>query len=289
MSGRQMHRKRSSTVFAGSVAVLLAIGVIVSIATAGAAKLTTKTVTTSVAPGDFALANARCGPRRTAVSGGFETAFSPELPATPIILAAEGRRFDRIWQARGLHYAGDAGSITSFAYCRDAEIRSSFEPVTVPGNATAAEVRSRCPQGRTIVSGGVYGELNRGGSKTIVVPNTSRRVGKRTWEARASNAGGMEGGLRAFAYCHKGKALKPRKAADVVSGTGVEYGTVEVVASCRAGERVVSGGYDAPGWVTSEVLIYASRKLGKRRWSVSAATRQASAAQVTSYAYCEPS
>lgn len=275
------------TRFTSTLAVAIAAIGGIWIATASAAKLTTKAVTTAVAPGDFALANAKCGAAKTAISGGFEVAFEPLLPAfTPIVLPAGTRRFDRIWQARGLHVGGGAGSITSFAYCRDDQIRSHFERVTVAGNAPTAQVASRCPKGTTVLSGGAYGELNTGGTRTIVVPNTSRRVGKRTWEVRASNAGGMEGGLHAFVYCHKGDALRTRRAEASVSGTGVDYGTVEVTAECKAGERFVSGGYDGSGWVTNELLIHAAHRVGKRRWSVSGSTRQPTPAQITSYAYC---
>ena len=155
------------------------------------------------------------------------------------------------------------------------------------GGRRSAVLGAKCTNGTKPISGGFYGELNRGGATTQVIAHRSRRAGKRSWEVAVGNLGGNPGGLRSFVYCHKGDALNRAKATELVGGSS-EFTVTDVVARCKRGSRAISGGFDTPPASGEQASVLASHRVGKRGWLVRAATALPQSEPLTAYAYCEP-
>lgn len=271
-------------------AALVAVGAATATLGAGAAfaaPLTTEAGSTTVIPGDFGSPRAVCKPGTTAVSGGFETGFDPGDPLRARIAIAGSRRSQRVWYLTSLNRGGSSGNLKVFAYCRSEQIRLSFEKTTIAGGTPEVVLGAKCTNGTTAISGGFYGELNRGGATTQVIAHTSRRVGERSWEVAVGNLGGNPGGLLSFAYCHEGDALKRATATRLVGGGAIDFTVTDVVARCKPGTRAVSGGFDTPPASGDHVSLLASRRTGKRGWLVRVATALPQGEPVTAYAYCE--
>ena len=269
---------------------LVAVGAATAALGAGAAfgaPLTTEVGSTAVIPGDFGSPRAVCKAGTTAVSGGFETGFDPGDPLSARIAIAGSRRSQRVWYLTSLNRGGSSGTLNVFAYCRSEQIRLSFEKTTIAGGTPEVVLGAKCTNGTTAISGGFYGELNRGGATTQVIAHSSRRVGERSWEVAAGNLGGNPGGLLSFAYCHEGDALKRATATRLVGGGAIDFTITDVVARCKPGTRAISGGFDTPPATGDHVSLLASRRTGKRGWLVRVATALPQGELVTAYAYCE--
>ena len=153
--------------------------------------------------------------------------------------------------------------------------------------AGAATAVARCKKGRRAISGG-FDTPGADPAARPIIAYESRRAGKRRWMVVASNTGGEGGELEAQVYCRKAKTLRVSRGSETLTGPGPV--DADVIAGCRRGERVVSGGFASdtvplPG-KGMLVDITASRKVGKRKWRVSAIAI-GTQPTITVFAYCE--
>jgi hypothetical protein len=122
----------------------------------------------------------------------------------------------------------------------------------------------------------------------------SRRVGARKWTTSTYNSGTGER-LTTFAYC-RDEVIRIATAqvgiAAAQAGFPPLLDTGSATAKCPRGTRVVSGGFDNPdfahtgGFDGPNIRPYESRKVGKRKWKVSASNRSDEAGTLVAYAYC---
>jgi hypothetical protein len=226
-------------------------------------------------------ASAKCKKGEKAVSGGFESEFTPPGP-TSIFLMTESRRTGgREWTSAGFN-AGNPGDLTSFAYCRDQKLKTESKTTEVdPGDLDS--VTARCKQGEKAFSGGFAADEIDTGSPTtpLFIPTESLKQGKREWRVAAYNSGNEDGDLTAYVHCREGKGVKT-KSADETLGT---FESAE--ARCSSKQRVVSGGFDTDSdWTTTGAYALESQQVGKRGWEV-AAYNVGGTHDVIAYAYCE--
>jgi hypothetical protein len=195
-----------------------------------------------------------------------------------------------------LNFGAD-NEFTALAYCRDQKLKTKSKSVEVgpisSGVPTSGTVIAKCKQGTTAFSGGFDNPdffVSGMGGATAVFTQESRKVGKRKWRVTGSNAGSVAGELAAQVNCHEGKGLETREKSETLDATsGPDQ--AELVAKCKRGERVVSGGFRSDQAVFNLgegelILITESRKQGKRKWIVSA-TASGGTPAMTAYAYCE--
>jgi hypothetical protein len=143
---------------------------------------------------------------------------------------------------------------------------------------------AKCKPGTKAISGGFEGGPFLAPSSPGIFPNASRKQGARKWSVSATDDGATAGTLKAFVDCRNGQGLDTRKTSEEIPSANVQ---IDVLAKCKRGQRVVSGGYVMSGGVngTGEI-VSASRKQGRRGWLVSAAGSQ-DPFDLTAYAYCE--
>ena len=270
---------------AAVILTLMPGAVATEVATAG--RLKTRSATETVPDQHHGAAEAVCPKGTKAVSGGFKTEFfgvDLDFPFIPI--EASRRARSRGWKSSGFNDGTAAGDLTSFAYCRKQKLKAATDTVPAPVGefvtATAA-----CPAGTKIVSGGFEASpVDTVGTTPVLYVSESRRASKRRWEASAFSNGNEEGELEAAAYCAKERKPKARHASTTLDSATP---SASVIAHCKRRERVVSGGFGSPddsGEATPRFL--ASKRMGKRRWKVSAFYGNNGAPiQITAYAYCE--
>jgi hypothetical protein len=258
----------------GALTTVLALGVIASGALAGA-KLTTSS-DSDIADGQtYAAATAKCKPGAKAISGGFA------MDDYVFDVAQSFRTGARTWKVQAYNFTGDLQTLTTFAYCRDENLKSREATETIAIGASGT-VKAKCGEGERAVSGGFDGELlsnPSGGDGPYIQPGTSRKAGPRGWKVRAGNFGDDDATLSAQVNCREGRALATRKK----SGT-VGDDPFAITAKCKRSQRVVSGGFSGPDLVGSNYLVpLVSKKAGKRGWRLGGEAD----GEVTVYAYCE--
>jgi hypothetical protein len=156
------------------------------------------------------------------------------------------------------------------------------------GSSTAT-----CKKGTKAVAGGYHvppDSLTGLGAEA----HEARRTAKREWTASSYNPG-TGSTLNVFVYCRdeRIKAVSSPEVAIAADGTiedDLPIGTA--IAKCPRGTKVVSGGFDNPdfafegGYSATNIRPYESRKIGKRKWMVSASNRSDTAGTLIAYAYC---
>ena len=161
------------------------------------------------------------------------------------------------------------------------------------GSATA-----RCKSGSTAISGGFKGEFDAAGVPSGNSPQMlvyeSRRRRDRGWTGSAYNVGAT-GELTSYVGC-RAQGAKTSSKARTVAGTPF-MGTTRTgaaTATCRAGTKVISGGFDNPDfrWTgdyenSNRIVPYISRKSGPRSWTVEAANGGGADGTLVAYAYCQ--
>jgi hypothetical protein len=170
-------------------------------------------------------------------------------------------------------------------------VKTKSKTTAIPddGSATAT---AKCKRGEKVVSGGFDADFD--SNDTTVVLFESRKTGGRKWTASAGNRDTGSAQLNTFAYCSESLGgLKTRSAQTTIPESffpDASSGTA--TATCKKGERVVSGGFDGPYDPTAAsgvILPYESRKQGRRRWTVSATSYGQGAGTLTALAYCSES
>jgi hypothetical protein len=265
------------------VCVLGAATLVAGIGVASGAKLTTKSASETLSPGEFDSATAKCKRGTKAISGGFDSDTDPAAidgsAILPYTSRAEG---GRQWTSTGLNLE-DTGEVTSFAYCRDQKVERRSDEATVdPGESET--VTARCPRGTKAISGGFDNPdfILEDPPIVAIFPNESMKTGRREWTVSGLNLGDTPGTLVAQVNCHEGKGLKTSSEDLFIDFEGVH----DVTAECAPGRRVISGGFEYSLDPEEDAFVFASHKDGKRAWEVKAYD-DAAPATLTAYAYCE--
>lgn len=282
-----------------AVAVLGLAALAVTSALAGKA-LRTKTKKVQVDSQDTGSATAKCKRGTKAVSGGFfgELDISDTNPAVLVEGSLRGR--GRTWRADGINLSStEDGDLVSEAYCRDQKVKSrkgAEESIagTSMGTFDTETVTAKCRRGTKLLSGGLespqFDEVDfTAGTGSVIIPESSRKTGRRTWEAEGINIGPDSGDFRAQVNCSEGgRNLKTREASKEVDPSP-DNQEVEVTAHCKRTQRVISGGFDLESDDPEALAIFtASRKAGRRGWKVEAiAPSSTETREVKAFAYCE--
>lgn len=157
-----------------------------------------------------------------------------------------------------------------------------------PGKDGAA--RASCPRGarRHLLSGGFASDSPwRADLNSTLAAYASAPAKGSSWRLRAANFAGEPETARVQVLCDKRdpKVRIRRAAARVFPG-----GRASATARCRPSEEAVAGGFAARGFRLDrgpEVVAYASRRRGQRRWRVDAFNNSAGAAgRLLAYARC---
>ena len=264
----------------GAATLTIGIGV-----ASGAKKLKTASDSAAIDFEDDGTATARCAQGTKAISGGFEGEVGIENPSDPFVVPFGSHRVGgREWSTSAMNFE-DTGDITSFAYCRDAKVKTVTESTTVEDFDENDSETATCPQGYKAISGG-FDNPDFGYNTPFgpgIFPTASRKSGKRAWTVDVSNPGNDSGILEVSVNCRKGKGLKTRQEDTFIGGPGLHDAT----ADCRVRQRVLSGGFEIDLIADPEdVEIFTSKKVGKRGWTVEAGDFE-SETTLTAFAYCE--
>jgi hypothetical protein len=171
----------------GVVTLAMGIGV------ATAAKLKTKSASTTLPSGGFDSATAKCKRGTKAVSGGFVSPFDPNapLPEQPNVLVGQSSRTSgRGWTSRAHNNSPAEGMLTSFAYCRDERVKRRSATTEI-GADELGSATAHCRKGTKAISGGFDAERIDTSLPEfpIVSVIASRKLGKRRWQVSAFNFG----------------------------------------------------------------------------------------------------
>jgi hypothetical protein len=152
-------------------------------------------------------------------------------------------------------------------------------------------VSASCPGRSEAVSGGFSAPgFDNTPSHGLNLPFASRRKGDGGWKAQAHNFSAMaKGPFVSFAYCAK---HPPRIHVASKSTTILAASNGSVAAKCPGGSEAVSGGFAAPrgGTKGSTLFPYESRRVGDRKWKVSAISNDAANPhELTAFAQCDGS
>jgi hypothetical protein len=252
----------------------------------GGKGLKTKTQATTVEPTTVSSATAKCKRGTKAVSGGFASNHvigSDEFGS--LIPQQSSRQGARRWVAAAYNLGLNPGELTAFAHCRDEKLKRRSASIAIePGEGGTAS--AKCPKGTRLLSGGFEGGEGPPDTPRFWI-TTSRKLGPRTWTVSASNTGGAEGELVAYAYCREGSKLQTAQVSDTVNLD--DYPTnadADMAPTCKRRQRVVSG-----GWASNDDQIAAafraSHRLDPRTWRIRATAQGIFGTDVTAYAYCE--
>jgi hypothetical protein len=273
----------------------LAVGVLIAGATfalvgaIAAAKIKTRSNSTTIAVQQSGSTTAKCPKGSEPVAGGFASpGFDPTFMTGPGIVATTSKRAGHhAWKTGAFNFGAPSaskGKEIGFAYCdtHKPRLKASSGSTSVPafenGSATAT-----CPGGSEAVSGGVVGF---GPSDAVVIPFTSKRVGDDKWKVFGFNNDQTHAEqLTAFAYCDKhGPGLKKESKHVTVPQQEKRSAT----AKCGRGEKAYSGGYAAkvrPGADGS--FAFTSKKTKGGDWTAAAEGNGMSPGPFTVFAYCK--
>ncbi len=116
------------------------------------------------------------------------------------------------------------------------------------------------------------------------------RTSRHAWEVGATSLGSETGAILPLAYCTQ---LKGKQVTASGSTVVAENSVGTATATCPAGYRAVSGGFDSPGFDLNgggHVLTLTSLRLGDNAWQVSGVNPDfgggVSPGQLVAYAYC---
>jgi hypothetical protein len=294
-------QRRHGWIAAAITAALLGLASVAVTGALAGKDLRTKTKTVEVDSQDTGSATAKCKRGTKAVSGGFfgELDISDTSPGVLVEGSFRGR--GRTWRADGINLSStEDGDLVSEAYCRHQKVKSrkgaeeSIDGAGGMGTFDTETVTAKCRRGTRLLSGGFespeFDEVDfTAGSGSVIIPQSSRKVGKRGWEAEGLNLGPDSGDFRAQVNCREGgRNLKTREASEEVDPSP-DTEEVEITARCRRSERVISGGFDLESNDPDAIAVFtSSRKAGRRGWNVEGIVGSSTETrEVTAFAYCE--
>jgi hypothetical protein len=275
-------------------AAILGISAFFALAGISAARLSSESASTTIAPQQNGTATAKCGSGRTAVAGGFAApGLDPSAATGPAILTyASGRPGDGKWKAAGHNYnnpmqpkgTAGAGPIIAYAYCdkHDPSLKVATDSAIVASRGHAT-LTPKCPKSHEAVSGGFQSDAPQAGTEQFTdLAYTSKRAGDSGWKISVVNPDPLSHKVDAFAYCEK---HAPKLVSRSASKNVPLADTASVSAKCPQGGKVVSGGYKSTfdgsdtGFVTS--IAFTSKRSKDQSWKVSAIGAALSASQTS--------
>jgi hypothetical protein len=145
------------------------------------------------ATGGVESVTAECPGNRRAISGGFE------LPDAFALVTTSMRSGRGSWTVE-VYIGGGTVEVEAFVYCaKGVKLKQRSSDTTLSTNDPETE-EARCKRKERVVSGGWDTESD--GVTTAAYSTTSRRTGKRSWEATATAAAASQP-LNVYAYCLK--------------------------------------------------------------------------------------
>jgi hypothetical protein len=140
---------------------------------------------------------ARCRRGQEAVSGGFANSATDEF-VLPLVSKRIGKRK---WEVAFSNLSAVLFDVTAYVYCDKSEprLKERSETITVE-SPNIESVTARCKRKHRVVSGGFEAEFSESG---FIFPSvhTSRRDGKRGWEATGAVGMSEPAEITAYAYC----------------------------------------------------------------------------------------
>jgi hypothetical protein len=144
------------------IASVLGASIFLALAGVAAARLTSESGTTTIAPQDNGTATAKCGSGSAAVAGGFAApGLDPTADTGPAILTySSNRPVDGKWQASGHNFSRadsppakgvpGAGPLVAYDYCdkHDPSVAVRSKSTTVDGGGHAS-LTVKCRAGRS--------------------------------------------------------------------------------------------------------------------------------------------
>jgi hypothetical protein len=281
----------------GLAVALVAFGALALAGTPAAAKkkpgpISEVSASTS-APGNGTVltATATCPGKRKVVGGGFLV-----NPVTGNIATHtyESARVDaKSWRATAQVTdpgapSGEAGSLTTYAYCRKRAPKLAAAVASTPLPASLAATGASnvaCPGSKKLSSGGFLNpQAIIGGSFNAVVLDSYPTPAQLWSSTAASNTGGN---LSSYAYCRKGKPAPSFVTAP--SGPAITAGSrVSALAACPGKRSPTGGGFQQPNLNSGTLFVNESRRVGKA-WQTSAVAflvQPGQSATLLSHAIC---
>lgn len=288
-----MRKPRSSTIRLGR-SILIAALLVIATGSSVAIALERARRSTTIAPGSFGMAVAKCHGGRTAVSSGFAApGFDPNGGATVGRLAST-RIGKHQMKTRALNFGSQAGELVSFAYCalNDHGLHVRSASTQVQPNTQGSAIAD-CPRGTIAVGGGFGTPRFSTDQGPQIITLTSRRLGERHWKVVGVNikpdSGEQAGTLIARAYCAAAPFELVTRSKEVTPPLGALQ-TFDV--RCPNGSGAYSGGFDGNvqlqgNQAGATVAITSKRASGGRVWRTSALSIfDSGPGRATAYAYC---
>lgn len=139
--------------------------------------------------------------------------------------------------------------------------QTATAPGDGPGSATAS---ARCPGGRTPALAGYRREAG-GGTQTP----TALKATQRAVEAGLLNWGSQPSDVTAIAYCSRADGVVVRSRVREIPAHPTEAPVDKVAVRCRAGERLVYGGFSYRNPAEVDFYLAGLRARRSRKWVVS--------------------
>ncbi|MGE5236590.1 MAG: hypothetical protein ACM3O7_09595 [Acidobacteriota bacterium] len=265
------------------MAAVLGASAFFALAGIAAARLSSESSSTTIAPQQNGTVTAKCSSGSTAVAGGFAApGLDPTADTGPAILTyASARPADGKWQASGHNFnrpapppakgVPGAGPLVAYAYCdkHDPSVSVRGDSTTVDGGGHAS-LEPTCPHGSEAVSGGFQSDTP-GTDGLTDYAYASKRVGDQAWKIAVLNPDMSSHKVRAFAYCEK----RPPNLVSQSASKKVSLGTTPTIsAKCPKGSKAFSGGYQSTlaqsGTEIDTSLAFTSKRSSGQSWKVSA-------------------
>jgi hypothetical protein len=238
----------------------------------------------SVDPGQREAGTAQCKGGREVVSGGFFGSVEGEQRAVPqasalTIAPGKPKRWDTVAENAGTA----AASVAGYAYCTKRpilDVARTNGATADPGLIGTTTMSCRPERGELVYGGGFENQ-----SGEVAMPLVSKKSGKFGWRASLENPGAEPIGFTAEVLCDvRKRPVKTRKDTVVIDPAL----SGEATAECKPKEKLLSGGFENELAEPNDgSFTFASRRTGKRAWTVSSVAGTGQVA-LTAYAYCSP-
>ena len=155
----------------------------------------------------------------------------------------------------------------------------------------APTITAKCPRHTEAVSGGFANpQFSTSGSTSEIFPFQSQRGSARAWKGSAFNEESESGRFIVFGYCdpHQPGLVARSKERGIDSSE-----VVSVTAKCPRGSEAVAGGFSNPDFdnfqsaSSADAFPSASKRVGERRWKVTAYNQGSGPGTIVSVVYCD--
>ncbi len=261
-----------------AVAALAAIPVLAlaGVALAGGGLITQTKTVSAPSGGAKVSATAKCPKHKRVVLSGFRSTVG--IPQGTLIAGLDRSSSAATATARDF---GDAGSLTSIAYCGEGPATSRVaETASVPAHSLGSAIAT-CPSATTVRGGGFSGGSS-AAADTVRLYGLLR-ISSRKWRATVVNASGLAQKIKAIAYCGVGPKLTT--AGKVFSFSDTASGNRQLSADCPGSKELVMGGFAIDDTAGGTFVKGLERK-SSRSWKASFFHFPGDTAKIGNYAYC---